>query len=295
MHHIVHAATLPEAYHQALLVLNDYGNIRECPAYNTREKSISIAIDIAKPLEEPHISKLIPCDPAALQQYLMEMEDGIMDFEAVVTGNWPYTYHNRMISQLVEVVRILKEDPWSRRAAVTIRQPGDVDMDDPPCLQHIQYLVNDGKLDCYVLFRSNDGIKAFFMNAFALIDIQRIVAEVLDIPVGRYIHTANSFHCYENDWEKLENFSSRIRTNRNGKAGLNYPKETLTMNYKDEWQDMMLEEVPGIFKKVTDQLEKVKRNENPTEKDIFTVAEYIKYSGTLEDVLNKALEVENDS
>ena len=281
MHHIVHAATLPEAYHQALLILNDYGEKRPCPAYDTHEKSVSITIDIARPLMEPRISKLIPCDPGALQQYLMEMEDGIMDFEYTVAKNWPYTYHNRMIEQLIEVVKILKKDPFSRRAVVCIRRPGDVDMDDPPCLQLIQYILNDGMLDCYVTFRSNDAVKAFFMNAFALIDIQRIVSDVLEVPIGRYIHTANSFHCYERDWDRLKEFANRIRE----ASGITFwndsriyesvKKENLTMNYKDEWQDMMLEEVPMIMEKVSQQMKKYGQSRPGL------------YVGTLEDILRR--------
>lgn len=253
MHHIVHGATLPEAYHQALSVLNNYGNIRPCPAYNTREKSISVTIDIARPLEEPHLSKLIPCDPAALQQYLMEMEDGIMDFEYQVAGNWPYTYHNRMIEQLIEVVELLKIDPYTRRASIAIRRPQDTSMDDPPCLQLIHFLINDNCLDCYVTFRSNDAVKAFFMNAFALIDIQRIVAEVLGVKVGRYIHTADSFHAYEADWPKLKNFCERVIDARKAK---NEKSLMLTYEGEDGWKSLMEEEIPEIKKKVEQQMRK---------------------------------------
>ena len=276
MHHIVHAATLPEAYHQALLILNDYGEKRPCPAYDTHEKSVSITIDIARPLMEPRISKLIPCDPGALQQYLMEMEDGIMDFEYTVAGNWPYTYHNRMIEQFIEVVKILKKDPFSRRAVVCIRRPGDADMDDPPCLQLIQYILNDGMLDCFVTFRSNDAVKAFFMNAFALIDIQRIVSDILEVPIGRYIHTANSFHCYERDWDRLKEFANRIREAKTKETTViaGQPR-MLAMNYKDEWQDMMLEEVPMIMEKVSQQMKKYGQSRPGL------------YVGSLEDILRQ--------
>lgn len=271
MHHIVHAATLPEAYHQALSVLNNYGEIRPCPAYNTREKSISVTVDIARPMEEPRISKLSPCDPAALQQYLMEMEEGIMDFEYTITGNWPYTYHNRMIEQLVEVVKILKKDIYSRRAVVVVRHPGDITLDDPPCLQMIQYIVNNGHLDCFVTFRSNDAVKAFFMNAFALIDIQRIISEILNIKLGRYIHTADSFHAYENDWDKLSNFTERIKNARGAAYQLALP-------FKGDWEDMMVESIPDIDKKLTVQMQK------------HNVKHHGYYVGSLKDILERELE-----
>lgn len=248
MHYNIKSETLAQAYHKALNVLYTGGHIRPCPAYNTRENAISATIRVSKPLSSPRMSKLLVCDPASLQQYLMEMEDGIMDFECAV-GNWPYTYHARMIGQLIKAVRLLKNDPYSRRAAITIRRPDDLDMDDPPCLQLIQFLVNNGKLDCFVTFRSNDALKAFFMNAFALIDIQRIVAEVLGLPVGKYVHTANSFHAYESDWPRLKEFYRRIRED-------SYHSLAMDTGMFLDWMADMEEAIPSIQKKVAQQKEK---------------------------------------
>lgn len=263
MHHMINAKSLPDAYHLALLHLNTFGDIRDCPAYNTREKSISITIDISRPLAEPKISTFIPCGPAELQQYVMEMTDGILDFETRQTHNWEYTYHDRMVEQLVEVVRILRKDRNSRRAVIMIRRPEDIQTDDPPCLTMIQYLINDNSLDCFVTFRSNDAVKAFFMNAFALIEIQHILADILNCQVGHYVHTANSFHAYERDWELLKKFcmnylDARDKHNDNF-ATIVYDKSNLpymTESPEECWKDMMEEEIPDIMEKVSAQMEK---------------------------------------
>lgn len=245
------ATTLPEAQFRALKALHYHGKVRDCPAYNTREKAMMVTIDIIHPLWEPMISKIAPCGPADLQQYVMEMTEGIMDFEYTVAGNWPYTYHDRMIEQLIDIVRILKEDSNSRRAVVVIRRPQDISMDDPPCLQMIQFMINNHCLDCYVTFRSNDAVKAFFMNAFALIQIQKTIAEILGVGVGHYIHTANSFHAYEKDWGMLESCVKRYDD------GVELTDFYISVDPEiDDWYGPMQEAIPDIRAKVKKEMEK---------------------------------------
>lgn len=252
MHNVVAAATLPEAYHLALMRLNTLGEIRNCPAYNTKEKSISITVEVSRPLDEPRMSKFVPCGPYDLQRYLMEMKDGILDFEATITHNWTYTYHDRMAEQLVEVVRKLQKDRNSRRAVVIIRRPEDIYLDDPPCLTMIQYIINCGVLDCYVTFRSNDAVKAFYMNAFALIEIQKVLADILNVRVGHYVHTANSFHAYERDWDQLSEFCQKY-TQENRVV---YNSRFMTMEFEGMFKDLMEEEIPEIMDMVEHQMDK---------------------------------------
>ena len=169
--------SLPEVYHKSLHYLNFYGGLTDCADWNTRQKEISVTMVINHPLQEPMISKCFIGGPEELQQYVMEMLDGILDFE-IDRGNWNYTYHNRivaypshegyLIDQVSFVINELKRNPSSRRAVINIRTCDDIGSSDPACLQHIQYLVRGNKLHCKVLFRSNDAVKATFMNAFAL-------------------------------------------------------------------------------------------------------------------------------
>ena len=55
---IVGADTLPEAYHEALQMLNKYGDIVNCPDWNTTQKELSMTLVVREPLQEPMISKL---------------------------------------------------------------------------------------------------------------------------------------------------------------------------------------------------------------------------------------------
>lgn len=246
--------TLPEAYHNALCNLKKYGTESDCSDWNTKQLECSMTIQVIKPLQEPMISKLFIGGPVELEQYRQEMLDGILDFE-IYAGKWKYTYHDRMVNypteydvgldQLAFVVKELKRNPSSRRAVVIIRDVGaDIRSDDPACLQHIQYFIRAGKLHCKVLFRSNDACKATFMNAFALIMLQKRIADELGIEIGTYTHRANSFHCYEKDYDMLDGYVSRIKNSK---------RDDLCFDYQDDWKEDM-DAADDLIKKKVEEL-----------------------------------------
>ena len=236
---LVKAKTLPQAYHEALIRLQEEGAVTDCADWNTRQKEVSMTFVVAEPLAEPMISKCFIGGPKELEQYRQEMLDGILDFE-IACGNWTYTYHDRYQDQVPFIIDELKRNPSSRRAVMTIRdKEADMGSEDPACLQHIQYFVRDGKLDCVVLFRSNDACKAAFMNAFALIFLQKRIAGELGLPVGTYTHRANSYHCYEKDFPLLEGYVKRISEAED--------EEDITYDYEDGWEEIMEDEKPGLL------------------------------------------------
>lgn len=242
---LIKADTLPEAYHKALVKLNSSSELVDCSDWNTKQIECSMTFEIKNPLKEPMISKLFIGGFKELQQYLMEMLDGILDFE-IEKGNWVYTYHDRMVNysnknQINFVINDLKRNPSSRRAVILIRDKNDIESDDPACLQHIQYFIRDNKLHCKVLFRSNDACKATFMNAFALIMLQKRIADELGVEVGTYTHRANSFHCYEKDINMLNGYCKRIEENA---------LEDITYDYVDGWKDFMDDCIPEIMNSV---------------------------------------------
>ena len=91
-----------------------------------------------------------------------------------------------------------------------------------------------------VLFRSNDACKATFMNAFALIMLQKKVADELGVDIGSYTHRANSFHCYEKDFNMLDGYVERIKTS----------PDSIFYSYEDDWKELMEEAKPLIEEKV---------------------------------------------
>ena len=239
----VTAQTLPEAYHKALIHLQS-APVIPCPDWNTNQKEVSMTFCATQPLSEPMISRLFYGDPRSLEQYRQEMLDGIMDFE-IERGNWVYTYHSRYAGQYQFIIDELRRNPYSRRAVMDIRTAEDMGSDDPACWQHAQYFIREGKLHCKILFRSNDACKAAYMNAFALVMLQKRIADALGVEVGSYTHRANSFHCYERDFELLDGYIERI----NSGASLVY-------DYTDEWDELMESEKPAIAAMVQEQKNK---------------------------------------
>lgn len=241
---IVICKTLPDAYHKALVNLHECGQFVPCPDWNTSQKEMSMTMVVKEPLAEPMISRLFIGGPRELEQYRQEVLYGILDFE-IDKCNWTYTYHNRMVNydgidQIQFVIDELRRNPYSRRAVIAIRDVKvDISNNDPACMQHIQYFIRNNRLDCSVLFRSNDACKATFMNAFALIMLQKYIADELGCEVGSYTHRANSFHCYERDFDMLNGYVKRI---------LDYTD--ITYDYNGDWDTLMDEAKPDIDKMI---------------------------------------------
>ena len=234
----VSGASLPDAYHKALVALYENNDELPCPDYGTNQKEASVTFTTDNPLSEPMISKLFIGDPRSLEQYRQEILDGILDFE-IDRGNWDYTYHRRMENQIPWLIDELKRNTDSRRAVLSIRTEQDLTSGSPACLQHIQFLIRKGALHCKVLFRSNDAVKAAFMNAFALVMLQKRLADNLGTAVGSYTHRANSFHVYERDYSMFEGYIRRIH------AG-----GELAYRYIGDWDDLMDDAKPEISKMI---------------------------------------------
>ncbi|MDR3310073.1 MAG: thymidylate synthase [Oscillospiraceae bacterium] len=241
----VTGASLPEAYHASILALHEKHDTLPCPDYNTRQHEASVTFVAENPAAEPMISRLFIGDPRALEQYRQEMLDGILDFE-VDRGNWEYTYHRRMENQFDWIRSELRRNPDTRRAIISVRDEEDIRSGSPACLQSVQYLIRGGALHCKVLFRSNDAVKAAFMNAFALACLQKRFADELGVPSGSYTHRANSYHVYERDWELFDGYVRRLKSG----GEVTYP-------YAGGWDELMDDAKPEIAEFVRRQREKL--------------------------------------
>ncbi len=240
--------TLALAYNKMLVEFDKFieedpeGHRLPCAAYNTSRYSAMGTMTVLHPLNDPMISMCGIHDPRSLQQYIMEMLDGILDFE-VEKGNWKYTYHDRMVTpvdQIQAVVDELKKDLYSRRAVICIRSLDDVGSDDPACLQHIQFIYDKNALNMYVIFRSNDLAKATFMNAYALIRLGEKICNEVGVPMGAYIHTANDLHVYEQDVNAVKEYTKRLENN----------PDACCTDFEDNWDGLMEDEIESIWKQV---------------------------------------------
>lgn len=99
----------------------------------------------------------------------------------------------------------LKRDPDSRRAVIHIRTPDDsiYATKDVPCTLSLQFFIRNGDLHLHVSMRSSDIILGIAYDVPAFTLIQEVLANELGTGLGEYVHTSNSLHCYERDFETL--------------------------------------------------------------------------------------------
>jgi thymidylate synthase len=229
-------------------------------------KDATMVITIKDPLAEPMIHRDFPGGPLELQEYVMEVCDGIKDHLVRDRNDpkdtrWEYTYHQRLFKyevpslapcdQIELACRKLAKTPHTRRAqAITWKVWEDNDCYDPACLQSIwcRLLEEAGQpvLSMNVRFRSNDAYKAAFMNIFALVQLQQRMATRIaelsgkQVEVGRYCHMADSYHIYGSYFKEFEGRFLGALQRRSF--------EQRTLSYQDV-KDMMEEAKPAILEK----------------------------------------------
>ena len=113
---------------------------------------------------------------------------------------------NGNIVQWDYVKEELRKDPDSRRAVIHIRTPSDsiLESKDVPCTLSLQFFIRENKLHLHVSMRSSDIILGLAYDVPAFTTIQEILANELGVELGEYVHTSNSLHCYERDFEMLD-------------------------------------------------------------------------------------------
>ena len=103
-------------------------------------------------------------------------------------------------SQWERVLGLLRTDPDSRRAVMTLHSPAallDAHLKDIPCALAMQFFIRDGTLDAICTMRSNDVIWGLPYDMFLFTMLQELLASHLGVPLGTYTHFAGSMHLYE--------------------------------------------------------------------------------------------------
>jgi thymidylate synthase len=115
------------------------------------------------------------------------------------------------VDQLKECIRLIKEDPSSRRIFMSSWNPKDVKkMALPPCHISCQFYVEGGFLSCQMYQRSGDvglGIP-FNIASYALLTY--LIAHVTGLTPGDFIHVIGDTHIYLNHVSSLKKQISRV-------------------------------------------------------------------------------------
>jgi len=116
-------------------------------------------------------------------------------------------YTGKGVDQLKEVIRMIKEDPYSRRIIMSAWNPSDIPfMALPPCHCFAQFYVDPVKkeLSCQMYQRSADiglGVP-FNIASYAL--LTKMIAHVTGLKPAEFVHTLGDAHVYSNHVDALK-------------------------------------------------------------------------------------------
>jgi len=114
-------------------------------------------------------------------------------------------YKGGYIDQIAEVVRMLREEPDSRRLIVSAWNVGDLpNMNLPPCHAFFQYYVANGRLSLQMYQRSADIFLGVPFNIASYALLLLMTAQVTGFKPGELVHTLGDAHIYLNHIEQVK-------------------------------------------------------------------------------------------
>ncbi len=118
--------------------------------------------------------------------------------------SWP-TPDGRQIDQISQLVDRLRSDPDSRRHIVSAWNVAEIEnMALPPCHCLFQFHVADGRLSCQLYQRSADIFLGVPFNIASYALLTMMVAQVVGLKPGDFVHTLGDAHLYLNHLEQAD-------------------------------------------------------------------------------------------
>jgi thymidylate synthase len=140
---------------------------------------------------DPNIKKL-----GELYGKVPQIWERMADEQGNVNSNYGYQWHRE--NQLGEVISMLKANPETRQATISIYDGKEIHKydHDTPCTYAVQFTVLDDKLNMSVVMRSNDLWYGFCNDQYQFSNLQMLVADKTGYDVGTYYHFAHNLHLY---------------------------------------------------------------------------------------------------
>jgi len=136
--------------------------------------------------------------------------------------SWP-TPNGGAIDQITQLLEQIKSTPNSRRLIVSAWNPAQLPdetkapqknveegrMALAPCHTFFQFYVADGKLSCQLYQRSADIFLGVPFNIAGYALLTMMIAQVVGLQLGDFVHTLGDAHLYSNHSEQVEKQLSR--------------------------------------------------------------------------------------
>lgn len=117
--------------------------------------------------------------------------------------SWP-DYNGGSIDQISELIQSLKTNSDSRRHIVTAWNVADLkNMALPPCHVLFQFYAAQGRLSCMLYQRSADIFLGVPFNIASYALLLTMVAQVVGLKPGEFIHTLGDAHIYKNHLKQV--------------------------------------------------------------------------------------------
>jgi thymidylate synthase len=121
------------------------------------------------------------------------------------TGRLDGAYGPRVGPQLPYIRDLLRRDPDTRQAVVTVFGPIDHrESKDVPCTVSLHFMVRNGTLELVVYMRSNDVWLGWPYDVVMFTVLQEAMATDLGLEPGQYTHVDGSLHLYDTNREQVE-------------------------------------------------------------------------------------------
>lgn len=196
----------------------------------TYELPEPLVINIANPTKLPNYSSAMSFGISSLNSYA----DQLCNFIPNDLQGFAYTYSARLmdyptgtshtgimigdgngegINQIKYIVDKIKEEKNSRRAVAVLWVPDlDTKSVHPPCLNHLQCILRENRLNMSVVFRSHDILSAYGANIYALAKLQSVISNQLGVIEGWLeTHSICPHIYYIRDKSELDNFKRLLR------------------------------------------------------------------------------------
>ncbi len=198
------ATTLPDAWFQALWHILKEG----IPEYKIDQGSYAgqirrefdyVTIHIKYPGVKPHIPDIPPglgIPSPTTREYVDEYAARYLMTDSK-EDNEQYTYGERLLISLDKVIERYKKYGYgTNQLIMQVGQPSDIDLEDPPCLRHIDTRIRDNKLHFIIYFRSWDLWSGFPTNLAGFQQVKEYMAGQIGVEDGEMIVSSKGLHLY---------------------------------------------------------------------------------------------------
>lgn len=200
---IVRGVSVPDTWVRLVYHVMTFGRVSPTDYGTSQRELLDVMADISfEPPAERTLPNWMPISAEQIGHYVSSL------LSADKRADISYTYGNRLlehfgISQVDSIVSDLLRFRSSRRAVACLWDPrSDSKSTDPPCIVLLQVQIRDNYLHLTIYVRSHDVFRAWHYNAFALRELQGMIARRIEGAIlGNLTIISNSAHIYEDCWD----------------------------------------------------------------------------------------------